>query len=60
MNIIWEVEDGYAGKSRPQYFEIDDDDLAGYETKEEKDAFITECVQEKFDQEISFCWKADE
>lgn len=54
MKITWEVEDGYAGKARPQYLEIDDDDLAGYKIEEERDAFITECVQEEFNQKISF------
>jgi hypothetical protein len=57
MDIIWEVEDGYVGKSRPHCLEIDDDDLAGCETEKERNDFITECVQAKFDQEISFCWE---
>ncbi len=57
MKIIWEVTDTYIGKAGPHYLEIDDTDLAGYETEDERDNFITECVQEEFDQVVSFTWQ---
>ena len=54
MIIIWEVEDGYMGKSRPQETEIDDDELAEYETEEEKEEFIRNEIQNDFEQTISW------
>ena len=54
MKITWEVEDGYCGKSRPQHTEINDDELAEYETKEEKEEFIREEIQHDFEQSISW------
>lgn len=54
MIVNWEVEDGYIGKSRPQHTAIDDDELAEYETEEEKERFIEECVEEDFRQKISW------
>lgn len=53
MKITWEVDDGYVG-NRPQYTEIDDDDLAEYETEEEKEKFIRECIQSDFEQTVSW------
>lgn len=41
MKITWQVDDGYAGGSRPKVTIIDDDELAEYETEEEKEQFIT-------------------
>lgn len=57
MKIVWKVEDGYVGKSRPHFFEIDDDELADHEEGEERNEFITDCVQEEFDQNVSFGWE---
>lgn len=54
MIITWEVEDGYVGKSRPQHTEIDDDELAELETEEEKQAYIEGCIQDAFDQNITW------
>ena len=54
MKVRWEVEDGYVGKSRPQYTEIDDEELEDYPEGEERENFINECIQDDFDQKISF------
>ena len=54
MQITWEVEDGYIGKSRPQFTEIDDDDLSECSTDEEREEFIEQCVQEDFMSNISW------
>lgn len=54
MKITWEVEDGYIGKKRSQYTDIDDEELAEYDTDEEKEKFIEECIQEDFNQNISW------
>lgn len=61
MKIIveWEVEDGYAGKSRPQKTEIDTEDYFDNEewnemTDDEKKEHLESFVQEDFEQKISF------
>lgn len=54
MRITWEVEDGYVGKSRPQFTEIDDDELAECETGEEKEKLISSYIQEDFNNNISW------
>jgi len=50
MQITWQVDDGYCGGSRPHYLDIDDDDLLGCETEEEKENLISESIQEDFEQ----------
>ena len=52
--ITWEVEDGYVGKSRPHFTEVDDDELAECETEDERNDLINDYVQEDFDNHISF------
>jgi len=54
MRITWEVSDGYVGKSRPQYVNIPDDELADCETEEEKQKLIEQYVQDDFEQNISW------
>lgn len=55
MKVTWEVEDGYCGKSRPQFTEIDDDELAQFQTEEEREKHIFDCIQDDFDNKISWC-----
>ncbi len=55
MRITWEVEDGYAGKSRPHFINIPDEEIEKCKTLEEKNEFIYQCIQDEFDQTISFC-----
>lgn len=55
IEVRWEVEDGYVGKSRTQYTEIDVEDLlASCADREEADNYIQESVREDFDNCISF------
>ncbi len=49
MKITWEIEDGYVGKSRPQYTTVDDDELALCETEQEREQLIEEAVQYDFE-----------
>jgi hypothetical protein len=54
MKVIWEVDDGYVGKDRPQTLIIPDEDLADCETEEERYTLIDDLVQEEFDRKISW------
>ena len=54
MIITWEVEDGYIGKGRPQKTKIPNEELEQFETEEEKQRYIEDCVQEDFEREISW------
>ena len=54
MKIIWEVEDGYVGKSAPHETEIDDDELAECETEEDRENLISDSIQEDFNQKVSW------
>lgn len=57
MIIDWEVEDGYAGKARPQTTTIDDSELEGL-TKEEAKVLIEEYVQLDLEQTISWAYRS--
>ena len=48
MRVTWEVEDGYVGKSRPQHTDIDDEDLEACDTEEERQALITDTIEDDF------------
>ena len=54
MEITWEVEDGYIGKSRPQTTIVPDDELDELETGLEKEKLIEEYIQEDFANKISW------
>lgn len=54
MEVAWQVDDGYAGGSRPQHTTIDDEDLAACETDEEREQLINDSIQEDFEQRISW------
>lgn len=60
ITVVWEVGDGYVGKSRPQRTVIDvENDLMCEEewnelTHEEKIENIESIVQEDFEQRITF------
>ena len=56
MRIMYEIQDGYAGKSRPQYVNVSDDELNECETYEEKKQLIEDAVQEHFEQNIYPFW----
>lgn len=48
MRITWEIEDGYIGKSRPHFTEVDDEDLDECETEDEREELISEIVHQDF------------
>lgn len=57
--LHWEVEDGYAGRSRPQETEFDSDDVMEQQewdklSESEKQEFLNDAVQEDYDIEISW------
>ena len=59
ITVHWQVEDGYVGKSRPQKTIIKPyEDLGQEEWEEmsesERDEYIEQCVQDDFDQKVSF------
>ena len=54
MEINWEVEDGYAGGSRPQSTSFDESDLDHCETWEEAEHEIWNIAEEDFEQKITF------
>ena len=54
MRVRWQVDDGYAGESRPQYTEINDEELEDCWDDEERQALIDQYVQEDFEQRISW------
>jgi hypothetical protein len=53
MIIVWEVDDGYAGPSRPQETHISDIDLEGL-SEEDREAIIADIVDEDFAQRITW------
>lgn len=54
MKITWHVSDGYVGGDRPQETTIDDDELKEYEPGSERDTFIDACIQDDFEQKVSW------
>jgi hypothetical protein len=57
--VIWEVDDGYAGKSRPHILYIDDEDLEDL-TADERDVYIYEAVQDDFESKVTWYIKGIE
>ena len=53
MTVIWRVDDGYTGR-REHHTEIDDDALADYDTEDGKQEYINDCIQEDFEQKVSW------
>ena len=54
MEIRWEVDDGYCGKSGPQHIEIPDEELLECEDWDDARVYIDEVVEEAFRTEIGF------
>lgn len=48
ITVIWEVDDGYAGGSRPQQTRIHRDDYDACETDKEREKLIDDSVHEDF------------
>ena len=54
LRVVWEVEDGYAGKSRPQEFEISKTDIEWCDSLEEVEAVALDMTREDFEHKISW------
>jgi len=54
LRVVWEVDDGYAGKSRPQYTEIDESEFEEDMTEQDRQDVIETLVQEDFHNKISW------
>ena len=58
FKVIWEVADGYIGKSRPQYFNISENDLdiaedaTEEEIEEEAGILFDDMLQNEFENNI--------
>jgi hypothetical protein len=61
INVTWEVDDGYAGKARPQHTEVDVDEEEWEEMMEqERKEYIEAQIEEEFRSKISFIIKDTE
>ena len=61
--VTWEVEDGYAGRSRPQRTQIplaELEDAGVEEGTPEFDAFVEEWVREDFLEKVTYFIKSTE
>jgi len=54
VKIIWEIEDGYAGSSRPQRTIIPKEEWLECETDEERRELAEDYVDEDFNNSISW------
>ena len=54
IDIRWNVEDGYAGGSRPQYTRFNLWDFDGLETEHQVREYIEDVIFDDFRQRISF------
>lgn len=53
MRVQWEVEDGYVGKSRPQFTDIPDDEFEDLD-EAERQQVIEDAVQQDFENNIHY------
>ena len=59
MIISWEIDDGYAGQSRPQSVDVPDEDIIECgRTLEDAITLISEYVQDDFEYKITWCFKS--
>lgn len=56
MTVTWQVEDGYAGGSRPKHTEVPDDELRDCLTDDDRRKLCEEYIQHDFEQNISWCF----
>ena len=57
VRITWEVDDGYAGKSRPQFTELTADEAIDYieaETPEEQQTIAEQAVEDDYINRITW------
>ena len=55
MNITWEIEDGYVGKSRPQHTKVPDDEIRECERVSEATNLIYSYIDDDFYNNINWC-----
>ncbi|MGB0600381.1 MAG: hypothetical protein ACPGLY_27200 [Rubripirellula sp.] len=58
LEIMWQVEDGYAGGARPQYTTVDEGELDECDSEEEVLDLIIQTVQEHFDDCVHASWNS--
>ncbi len=58
MRVVWEVENGYAGKARPHYTDIPDDELDGL-NEDAIDDLIEHYVEKDFRNRVWFRWRIE-
>lgn len=54
MRVKWVVNDGYPNTRRPQYTEVDDDELAECETEDKRKFLIKDSVEMDFNNNVKF------
>jgi len=54
VKVTWEIDDGSAGKSRPQYTLIPREEWDECESEEDRDMLIDEYVRCDFEQKIGW------
>lgn len=57
MIVIWEVDDGYVGKSAPHEVEIPDDEIEECESTGEIEELIEGYVRDDFEQTVGYTWR---
>ena len=53
IEVRWEVDDGYAGKTRPQHTRISIADIMDCSSDDEVRTLIDDAIKEDFEQKIS-------
>ena len=53
ITFTWEVDDGYAGPSRPQRSEVPKDDILDCDSVDEAMEIVMDCIKSDFDSRIS-------
>lgn len=53
FKVTWEVEDGYVGGARPHHFDIEPDDVVGFETDKDLTEYFWQCISDEFMQKAS-------
>lgn len=54
VEVLWDIDDGYAGPSRPQYAYIPKDELAECESASDVQDLIDDYVKAAFDDKILY------
>lgn len=57
IDVSWEVDDGYTGKSRPQSTRIYIEEIDHCTTEQEVENAINEAIEEDFRQSVSWCYR---